>query len=80
MTARSLPLAICAACGAYGYDRQTLNEACGSRKQGSEPCGGHWLKRDRFTDWLSCHTCKGTGYFEAKRCPTCKNSGWVPAR
>ena len=73
------PVAVCTACGAYGYSTRYIGERCG-KPDGGGRCRGIRARATDPANWKQCPKCSGTGRYENNECNVCLNRGWLFVR
>jgi DnaJ-class molecular chaperone len=77
--AKQQPVAVCTACGAFGYNTRNIGERCG-KPLGGRRCMGVRARATDSQNWVRCPKCAGTGRFGDEPCGHCLSSGWLYVR
>jgi DnaJ-class molecular chaperone len=73
------PVAVCTACGAFGYNTRNIGARCG-KPDGGRRCMGVRARATDSENWVRCPKCAGTGRIGDDRCDHCASSGWLYVR
>lgn len=73
------PVAVCTACGAFGYNTRNIGERCG-KPEGGRRCMGVRGRASDSENWVRCPKCAGTGRCGDAECTHCLSRGWLYVR